>query len=594
MSETTKTFVVLFAAALVLLVVLVATYTTSERFRAFVRYGTDLEQTDLGGWNALHRASARGDVEMIGYLLEAGVDKNARTVRGETAWHIAEQLGRSEAARHLEEAGVERSEAELPEIAGPYLGQEMPGDTPELFMPGVVSGHYPAHSSCVFSPDLTTVYWTAGVPPHGGVEVMRVEGPAYTWSWPELTEMTGEPSFSPDGKKLFFLSRDPLEPGMPGDEENLWVSEKTAEGWSDPRPLSDKVNSKNPHFHHSVDRYGNLYFSDYNTLYYSEFRDGQYQEAVDLAVLTGNDTLKGNSPYVTPGADVLLFSAQRGLRGKELFVSFRREDGGWSERISLGPEVNAGRLNDSPRLTPAGNFLFFVSAGNGRAWGIYWVSASFLDRLKAAHMGMETPPSNIVALRGSTPRIDGVFSEGEWEDAEIVELTATKKMFVKHDGEHLFLALNSVGGNVFFHRGEQVQILHASFALGRAEYRSEGDSWSFDYKTDTQLHGLESRPAEEIDAEVARHIEKNGWVASLIPMGGPYEIEYAVSFNWLGIELGEGESATIELPRMATRHMAGPPHLRPTWPPEVNLVDWLDTGTVEFEVETWGRISAAP
>jgi hypothetical protein len=446
----------------------------------------------------------------------------------------------------------------------------------------------------VFSPDLTTVYWTSGLPPHGGVEVMRVEGPEYTWSWPELTEMTGEPSFSPDGRSLFFISRDPLEPGRPGGEENLWVKKMTADGWSDPKPLSDSVNSKNPHFHHSVDRYGNLYFSDYDTLYYSEFRDGEHQEAVDLAVLTGNDTLKGNSPYVTPAADTLLFAAKRGLRGKELFASFRLEDGSWSDRISLGPEVNAGRLNDSPRLTPAGNFLFFVSAGNDRPWGIYWVSASILDRTKKALLDVGTPPASIDAPAGSTPRIDGMFSKGEWEDAEVVALTATKKMLVKHDDENLFVALNSVGGELFFHREGRVQVLHASFALGSAEYGHEGESWTLVHRSDIALHGLQNSPANEIDAEFGRHLEENGWAASLMPMGSPYETEWAVSFDWLGVELDGGLSSSVELPAMATRHEAGPPHLRPTWPPDVDLVSRFGAESADLDVKRWGKITVVP
>jgi hypothetical protein len=71
-------------------------------------------------------------------------------------------------------------------------------------------------------------------------------------------------------------------------------------------------------------------------------------------------------------------------------------------------------VNDSPRLTPAGNFIFFVSAGNGRPWGIYWVSAAVLDKLKREPIGMEPPPPAVTAPYGSTPRIDGVFAEGEW------------------------------------------------------------------------------------------------------------------------------------------------------------------------------------
>ncbi|MCW8985737.1 MAG: ankyrin repeat domain-containing protein, partial [Thermoanaerobaculales bacterium] len=265
-------------------------YRTSERFRARVAYGSDLDQADIGGWTALHRAAASGDVAMLEYLLAQGVDAEARTGRGETAWHIAGQHGRTEAAEFLAAQGVPTSEVEFPELAGPVLGQALPGEEPELFAPGIVSGHYPAHTPCVFHPSMTSVYWTAGRPPHGAVEMMRMGPPDFTWTRPELTDMMGEPSFSVDGRRLFFISRAPLRPGEPRDKENIWVKERTADGWSEPTPLGDAVNSKNPHFHHSVDSHGNLYFSDYNTLYYSEYRDGEYQEAVDLALHLQNNT----------------------------------------------------------------------------------------------------------------------------------------------------------------------------------------------------------------------------------------------------------------------------------------------------------------
>jgi Tol biopolymer transport system component len=43
-------------------------------------------------------------------------------------------------------------------------------------------------------------------------------------------------------------------------------------------------------------------------------------------------------------------------------------------------------MNGSPQVTPDGKYLFFVSAGQGRPWGIYWVSADIIDRLKKEHL----------------------------------------------------------------------------------------------------------------------------------------------------------------------------------------------------------------
>lgn len=571
-------------------------YSTSERVRARVRYGSDLDQPDIGGWTALHRAAAGGDIAMLEYLLAQGVDTDAKTGRGETAWHIAGQHGRTEAAEYLAAYGVPTSEVEFPKLSGPYLGQAMPGVEPEPFAPGIVSGHYPAHSPCVFSPNLSSTYWTVGRPPHGVVEMMQMGPPDFTWTRPELTDMMGEPSFSVDGRRLFFISREPLRPGETGGNENIWVKERAADGWSEATALGDAVNSKNPHFHHSVDSIGNLYFSDYDTLYYSEYRNGEYQEALDLATHLQNDTLRGNSPSVAPAGDFILFASRRGLRGAELCVTFRKADGTWTDKIPLGDAVNSGRLNDSPRLTPAGNFIFFVSAGDGRPWGIYWVSATILDSLKREHVGMQQPPSKVEAPRGSTPRIDGVFARGEWSDATTLELSATKKILLKHDGENLYVALNVPGGDLYVHSEERVYQLHSSFALGSREFAPvDGGSWSFVSKSPIALRGLRQKPADEIDAAIAQHLETDGWAASLMPMGNPYQTEFAISFEWLGIAGREGDPGPLHLPKMATMHTAGPPHMRPTWPMGLTfdpaLGQFQPVESVAFDVAHWGDIT---
>ena len=573
-------------------------YRTNEAFRARIAYGSDLDHADIGGWTALHRAAAAGDLEMLDYLVRQGVDTAARTARGESAWHIANQHGHTEAAEFLAAQGVPTEESEFPKLEGPYLGQPMPGNEPVIFAPGIVSGHYPAHTPCVFSPSLTSVYWTVGRPPYGAVETMRMELPDLTWSRPELTAMGGEPSFSVDGKRLFFISREPLREGERGGRENLWVKERTADGWSEPRPLSNAVNHFRPHFHHSVDSYGNLYYSDYNTLYYSAYRDGEYQNAVKLTDQLNNDTLKGNSPSVSPWGDLILFASGSGLGGNELCVTFRKADGTWSDRIPLGNVVNAGRLNDSPRLTPAGNFIFFVSAGNERPWGIYWVSAAILDDLKRESVGMETPPSEVSAPSGLTPRIDGVFAEGEWDDARVLELSATKKVLLKHDGENLYVALDAPGGDLFFNSGDRVRQIHSSFALGSREFSSaQNGSWAVVSTSPIALHGLQQKPAEEIDAALAEHLDENGWAASLIPMGNPYQTEFAVSFEWLGVSADGGDHGPLHLPGMATQHPAGPPHMRPTWPTGLTFDEGaFNVGGEEamtFDVAHWGNITVS-
>ncbi len=356
-----------------------------EIMKALLDHGLNPDQKDKDGWTPLHLAAAEGKIKMVEYLIGQGLDKDARNMRGETAYHVALSAEATEAADFLKKAGADTSAPRFPELKGPYMGQKPPGDRPERFLPGIVSAHYNAHSAIVFSPDGKEAQWTEMSPPEGRVMGMKMVGD--TWTYPEPVFKGRDSSFSPDGRKVFFIRLRPFRAGeKPAGEtdgwECFWYMERTASGWSEPVSVGEAVNSIGVHWQPSVDKNGHLYFSEFEkNIYRSEYRDGEYQKPVKIVDLFKNDTLQGNCPFISPEADYLLFSAEGGLH-----VSFKRKDGSWTDKISLGGEVNVRGLNGSPRVTPDGKYIFFVSAGPNRPWGIYWVSAGVLDRLRKEHL----------------------------------------------------------------------------------------------------------------------------------------------------------------------------------------------------------------
>lgn len=50
-----------------------------------------------------------------------------------------------------------------PVMSGPYLGMEVPKDTPKLFSPNVVSSNFWEHSGAVFSADGNEVFWSRAI-----------------------------------------------------------------------------------------------------------------------------------------------------------------------------------------------------------------------------------------------------------------------------------------------------------------------------------------------------------------------------------------------------------------------------------------------
>ena len=349
-----------------------------EIFNTLIQKGFNFFGHDLYGWTVLHHAASNGKTEMVEFLLDLdGINMNIRSKRGETAYNIADFLGHTETKRILEIAGADRSGVQFPEITGPYMGQKPPGNIPEMFMPGIVSGPYRAHGTVVFSPDGKEAYWSDMIPgSQSTMEMKMIDG---EWTFPARSVMWKDPSISPDGNRLVYISRDPVWEDDPSDKENYWYMDRTHSGWTEPRPMDPVINRINIHWQCSIDLSGNLYFSEFeNNMYVSEFRNGKFQEPVNLKVYFNNPTLHGHSPFMAPNGEYLLFSDQG-----RLYITFKTGKSEWTDRIDLGDEINSGAENGSPRVSHDGKYLFFQStSGEERPWGIYWVSAEILNSLK--------------------------------------------------------------------------------------------------------------------------------------------------------------------------------------------------------------------
>lgn len=356
--------------------------------KSLVEHGFNPAEADPNGFAPIHAAAMAGRTGVIEYLTGLGVDLNARNKKGESGYNLATMKGLNETAEYLKRAGADTSAPLLPTLEGPYMGQQPPGDTPQIFLPGIVSGSDRAHSSITFSPEALEAYWTEMIPPEGRVAFMQMKDGK--WTYPVAAAIDRDPTFSPDGKKLFFIKTRPFKEGeVPGGDpdakEEYWYLERTDTGWSAPISVGDKVNAIGVHWPCSVDGQGNLYFSEFSdNMYCSPFVDGAYETPVRLTVCLNNASLVGCSPFIAQDGSYLLFSAKDSLN-----ISFKKADRTWTERINLGGVINASHVNGSPRVTADGKYMFFVSAGRGRPWAIYWVATKFIDSLKSEHVSKD-------------------------------------------------------------------------------------------------------------------------------------------------------------------------------------------------------------
>lgn len=250
---------------------------------------------------------------------------------------------------------------------------------PTVFAPGVISG--PLHDSApAFTPDGTTVYFSRSDGPHSSILVSHLE--QGRWSQPLTATFSGqwsdmEPSMSPDGRSLVFISNRPKLAGgkpldgffmgrsFPGGGGNLWMVTRQADGWSMPVRLPEMVNRSDSTFAPSVAADGSLYFMHpaddpkHFRLYRAAYVHGAYQEPQPLPFSDGSTT--DVDPAVAPDESFVVFGSNRApARQIDLFIVFR-DKGQWGTPIHLGDVVNSAGSDAEARLSPDHRALYFAS-----------------------------------------------------------------------------------------------------------------------------------------------------------------------------------------------------------------------------------------
>jgi hypothetical protein len=244
-----------------------------------------------------------------------------------------------------------------------------------LFAPGVVStGDYESHPT--FTPDGHEIYFLKMAPNFSrwSIFVSRYENGA--WSQPKVAPFSGQyqdadPYITADGKHFYFISDRPVQSG--GERQSnhdIWVMDKTDSGWSAPRHLAAPVNSDADEFYPIALKNGALYFGSQRKeangagdIYRAvPQKDGGY--AVENLGSPVNTAAGEYEAFVTEDEHMMLLAITRrpdSLGDIDLYVSHKHADGKWGEPVNLGPEINSPARELSPKLTPDGKYLIWMS-----------------------------------------------------------------------------------------------------------------------------------------------------------------------------------------------------------------------------------------
>jgi len=261
----------------------------------------------------------------------------------------------------------------------------LPSDQLISFLPGLVDTDS-LEFNALFSPDGKSFYFSRN-------EIHNIFESKYDgkqWGSPTLTSFSEkefkecDPAFSPDAKKLFYISTRKRDQNDSIDDFDIWFVEKQGEEWSAPQNL-EIVNSDSSEFYVSFANNGNLYFASNRAggfgsfdIYVSRFVNNAYTVPVNLGSSVNDDHFE-HDPFISNDEHFLIYTSVKRADGYgkgDLYYSLKDKAGNWSVAKNLGPVFNGPEYEFCPYLTNDGKY-FFLSRSND----IKWIDAQALLKI---------------------------------------------------------------------------------------------------------------------------------------------------------------------------------------------------------------------
>jgi len=247
-----------------------------------------------------------------------------------------------------------------------------PLSEPSIFAEGVIStGDFDSHPA--FTPDGKTLYFVRSTPNFNLWTILVSHFVKGKWNTPEVMPASGQyadadPFITADGSRFYFISNRPV-PGKSKPDLDIWVMEKTATGWSEPKNVGPPINSAGSEWYPTLAANGTMYFGSdreggkgRTDIYRARLVNGKYSEAENLGDVI-NTQFNEFEPLIAPDESFLIFMAggrADGRGGLDLYITYNR-NGNWTKPLNLGDKINSSGNEYSPTISPDGKYFFWTS-----------------------------------------------------------------------------------------------------------------------------------------------------------------------------------------------------------------------------------------
>jgi hypothetical protein len=284
---------------------------------------------------------------------------------------------------------------EWPVLQGPYLGQKAPVYKAKIFLDGIISKYKEPEMCAAFTLDGKEFYFNTYYKDSWAIFVTKeVNG---KWIKPEPLKFTSDYTdrdftMSPDGTEIYFGSNRPREEsGEKLKSLDIFFTERIPScDWSEPKNIGAPINTDFGENYPSVARNGNLYFFSCRDdglggcdIYVSRFVADRYNMPENLGSAINSEKNDWDA-YIAPDESYIIFSSQDrddSIGGQDLYISFRKKDGSWTQSKNMGLSVNSEFCEICPSVSLDGKYLFFTSRRRGKA-DILWITTDIITKLK--------------------------------------------------------------------------------------------------------------------------------------------------------------------------------------------------------------------
>jgi len=261
-----------------------------------------------------------------------------------------------------------------------YFGQTPPGNIPQVFAPGVISLPGRIEYGVSIAPAGDEMLFALGNWPNKRTMIMKYEN--NHWTGPDTVSFSvnrsaEEAIYSPGGQRVYYYAYNPPNP-LGGSD--LCYSVKTGSAWSDPVNLGTPLNTTQDEYHPCIVGDSSVYFENAaGKICYSKFQNGAYQPRILMPSIFNDPNMAWGNPYVSPDQSYFIFNSSRpgGFGGTDLYISYKKTDGSWTNPKNLGNIINTPTNECGSEITDDNLYMTYVSNND-----IYWVGSGFIDSLK--------------------------------------------------------------------------------------------------------------------------------------------------------------------------------------------------------------------